>query len=61
MTELEQNIKDYLLERKREAEERIRQYQSDEPSTIDEVADYGHAMGQLEIIQNMLRELFKEE
>lgn len=59
--EQEDEVKAYLIQIKADAGEKARGYLENEPKDKDEAVDFGHAVGQLELSENMLHLFYDEE
>lgn len=57
----ENEMKAYLIQIKTDASEKAREYLTNEPEDKDEAVDFGHAVGQMELSENMLHLFFDEE
>jgi hypothetical protein len=57
----QKEIKDYLLQLQRDSQDRIRGYIKNSPENLEEAQDYGHAVGQMEVAENMVNMFFDEE
>jgi len=61
MEKMEKEIKEYLFQLQRDSQDRVRGYIKNPPEDLDEAQDYGHAVGQMEVAENMVNMFFNEE
>jgi len=61
MPKEENTMKAYLIQVKSDARDKARGYIENPPDDRDEAVDFGHAVGQLELSENLLNLFFDEE
>lgn len=57
----EEIIKAILKDKQAEAESKLRHYTAHLPENEEEWGDYSFSMGRLDLIHELMREIFKEE